>query len=47
VAYSTPGTPAAAALWSKSINVRRGHYRVVAMRNTRYAQVVSGTITVG
>lgn len=45
--YSTPGTPAAAALWTTSVSMRRGHYRVVATRNTRYAQVVSGTITVG
>lgn len=45
--YGTPGTPAAAALWTKSVALHRGHYRVVAIANTRYARVISGTASVG
>lgn len=45
--YVTPGTPAAAALWTKAVTLRRGHYRVAALANTRYMRVISGGVAVG
>ncbi|BBH15899.1 hypothetical protein Back2_01860 [Nocardioides baekrokdamisoli] len=44
--YVTPGTAAAAALWTKSVALHRGRYRIAAMGNTRYTRVISGTVTV-
>jgi hypothetical protein len=44
--YTTPGTPAIAAMWTKSIARSAGSYRVVAMENTRYTRVYGSTLTV-
>lgn len=44
--YATNGTPAVAATWTKGVTTSGGTYRVVAMQNTRYARVFSGTIAV-
>ena len=45
--YVTPGTPAAAAMWARSLKLRRGHYRVAAMANTRFNRVISSGVAVG
>lgn len=45
--YVTPGTPAVAALWTKSVTLRRGTYRIAAMGSTRYNRVISAAAAVG
>ena len=44
--YTSFGTPLVAATWSKGAGVSAGQYRVVAMDNTRYSRVYTGTLTV-